>query len=129
MAFAGVWETWMGPNGEEMETAAIVTTAANRTLAPIHDRMPVMLTPDAFDPWLDCADVNEREAATLMTPARDELLDVYPVSSAVNRVANDSPALLERISSDEIEQMTRATPPASKRKLPIAQGDDQLSLF
>jgi putative SOS response-associated peptidase YedK len=48
-AFAGLWETWTGPNGEELETAAIVTTRANRTLAPIYDRMPVIVDPQAFD--------------------------------------------------------------------------------
>ena len=55
-AFAGLWETWTGPNGEELETAAIVTTRANRTLSPIHDRMPVIVPPEAFDLWLDCAE-------------------------------------------------------------------------
>ena len=53
MAFAGLWETWSGPNGEEMETAAIVTTAASRSIAHIHDRMPVIVAPEAFDFWLD----------------------------------------------------------------------------
>ena len=53
LAFAGLWETWTGPNGEELDTAAIVTTRANRTLAPIHDRMPVIVPPEAFDLWLD----------------------------------------------------------------------------
>jgi len=46
LAFAGLWETWVGPNGEELETAAIVTTQANRTLGPIHDRMPVIVPPE-----------------------------------------------------------------------------------
>ena len=55
LAFAGLWETWTGPNGEEMETAAIVTTRANRMLADIHDRMPVIVPPEAFEPWLDSA--------------------------------------------------------------------------
>ena len=63
IAFAGLWETWTGPNGEEMETAAIVTTAANRTLAPIHDRMPVIVPPDGFDLWLDCARVDAETAS------------------------------------------------------------------
>ena len=58
LAFAGLWETWIGPNGEELETAAIVTTRANRTLAPIHERMPVIVPPEAFDLWLDCAKVD-----------------------------------------------------------------------
>ena len=49
LAFAGLWETWIGPNGEEMETATIVTTRANRTLADIHERMPVIVAPDAFN--------------------------------------------------------------------------------
>src|SRR5213080_3315784 len=51
MAFAGLWESWMGPNGEELETAAIVTTGANGEIAHIHDRMPVIVAPEAFDLW------------------------------------------------------------------------------
>ena len=60
LAFAGLWETWTGPNGEEVDTAAIVTTRANRTLAALHDRMPVIVSPDAFDLWLDCTEVDAR---------------------------------------------------------------------
>ena len=61
-AFAGVWETWTGPNGEELETAAIVTTKANGTLATIHERMPVVLPEDGYDLWLNC-DESAVEAA------------------------------------------------------------------
>ena len=53
-----MWETWTGPNGEEQETAAIITTAANKTCAVIHHRMPVILDPAAYDMWLDCANVD-----------------------------------------------------------------------
>ena len=84
VAFAGCGESWMGPNGEELETAAIVTTAANRELAPLHDRMPVVLPPDAFEAWLDCRNV-DAETATRCRPARDGLLEAYEVSPAVNR--------------------------------------------
>lgn len=93
-AFAGLWETWTGPNGEEMDTAAIVTTSANRTLSAIHDRMPAIVPPQAFDLWLDCAKVDAQTAAALIAPARDELLEAYEISTAVNRVANDSEALI-----------------------------------
>ena len=96
VAFAGLWETWMGPNGEELETAAIVTTRANRTLGEIHERMPVIVPPDAFNLWLDCANVDAETALTLVSPAPDALLEVYEVSSAVNRTANDNPVLVER---------------------------------
>ncbi|HTV35659.1 MAG TPA: SOS response-associated peptidase [Xanthobacteraceae bacterium] len=93
-AFAGLWETWTGPNGEEMDTAAIVTTSANRTLSAIHDRMPVIVPPDAFDFWLDSAKVDAQTAAALIVPAREDLFEGYEISTAVNRVANDSPALI-----------------------------------
>ncbi|HYS48242.1 MAG TPA: SOS response-associated peptidase [Xanthobacteraceae bacterium] len=99
MAFAGLWETWMGPNGEEMETAAIVTTWANRTLAAIHDRMPAIVPPDAFDFWLDGAKVDADTAAALIAPARDEWLDMHEVSPAVNRAANDTPDLIEPVTA------------------------------
>jgi putative SOS response-associated peptidase YedK len=92
----------MGPNGEELETAAIVTTRANRTLGDIHDRMPVIVPPDAFNLWLDCANVDVEIAMTLVAPAPDAMLEAYEVSTAVNRTANDNPKLVDRWSpSDE----------------------------
>jgi putative SOS response-associated peptidase YedK len=97
VAFAGVWETWEGPNGEEVETAAIVTTRANKMLAPLHDRMPVIIAPDAFDLWLNCGDVDARTAEALIAPAPETLLEVWPVSTAVNRTANDNAALIEPV--------------------------------
>jgi putative SOS response-associated peptidase YedK len=95
LAFAGLWETWTGPNGEELETGTIVTTAANKTLAPIHDRMPVIVPPDGFDLWLDTANVDAKTAAALIAPAPENLLEAFEISTAVNRVANDNPKLIE----------------------------------
>jgi putative SOS response-associated peptidase YedK len=94
IAFAGLWETWMGPNGEEMDTAAIVTTRANRALAAIHERMPVVVPPDVFDFWLDGSKVDAETASTIIAPAPEQLLETYEISPAVNHVANDSPELV-----------------------------------
>jgi putative SOS response-associated peptidase YedK len=112
MAFAGLWESWMGPNGEELEAAAIVTTRANRALAAIHDRMPVIVEPDAFDFWLDSRKVDATTAAALVTPAREGVLDVYEVSPAVNRAENDTPALIEPVTAAPAR--ADAGPPAGK---------------
>src|SRR5258705_5938059 len=100
IAFAGLWESWMGPNGEEMETAAIVTTAASRSIAHIHDRMPVIVPPEAFDFWLD-PNVDGEMAASVIAPARDALIEAYELSSAVNRTANDSALLIEPLREPE----------------------------
>ena len=94
IALAGLWETWAGPHGEEVDTACIVTTAANRSLAPIHDRMPAVIAPEAFDMWLDCERVDSTMAAALIAPAPDDLFEAYEISTAVNRTANDSPDLI-----------------------------------
>ena len=112
LAFAGLWETWTGPNGEELETAAIVTTRANRTLSPIHERMPVIVPPNAFDLWLDGANVDATTAAALIQPAPDNLLEAYEISTAVNRTANDNPKLLEPVVPS---QAALAPQPAAKR--------------
>jgi putative SOS response-associated peptidase YedK len=109
-AFAGLWETWTGPNGEEMDTTAIVTTNANRTLAALHDRMPVILPPEAFDLWLDTAKVDEHTAAARLVPARDDLVEEYEVSPAVNRVANDDARLVEPLPPGAVAE---AAPPAT----------------
>jgi putative SOS response-associated peptidase YedK len=127
LAFAGLWETWTGPNGEEMETAAILTTSANTTLAPIHDRMPVVVPPHAFDLWLNCAGVDAQTAATLITSAPDDVLEAYPVSTAVNRVANNEPTLMEPASgATESGQETASKRQPQKR---AAMSDRQGSLF
>jgi putative SOS response-associated peptidase YedK len=114
LAFAGLWETWTGPNGEEIDTAAIITTTANRTLAAIHERMPVFVPPQAFDLWLDCGNVEADVAAALIAPANDALLEAYAISTAVNRVVNDSEALIAPVSAT-------AAPPAEKPALALAK--------
>jgi putative SOS response-associated peptidase YedK len=127
LAFAGLWESWMGPNGEEVETAAIVTTKANRTLEPLHDRMPVIVPPAAFDLWLNTREVDDKTAEALIAPAPDHLLEAYPVSTAVNRTANDNPRLL-----DLFDNSTRPPPPkpAPKPRAPRAKKDEgQGALF
>jgi putative SOS response-associated peptidase YedK len=123
LAFAGLWETWSGPNGEEVESAAIVTTRANRTLASIHDRMPVIIPPDSFAFWLDSANTDAQAAAALVVPARDGLLEVREVSSAVNRTANDGPELIAPVAA--------GTAAAVKPKRGAKPRDDpgQASLF
>jgi len=99
LAFAGLWETWEGPNGEEIETAAIVTTRANFVLSPIHDRMPVIVTLDGFDLWLDTATVDAATAAALFAPAPENLLEAYEISTAINRTANDDRIVLEPVTA------------------------------
>jgi putative SOS response-associated peptidase YedK len=140
MAFAGLWEVWSGPNGEEVETAAIVTTDANRTLAPLHHRMPVIVPPEAFDMWLDCRNVDAETAAALIAPAPDGLLEAWPVSMAVNKHANDDASLIAPVGEaatqaqaqtqaapHESEQATGAGSQATKPKR--HKDDDQPSLF
>src|ERR1700691_3677111 len=123
VAFAGLWETWIGPSGEEIDTAAIVTTQANRTLAAVHDRMPVVIEPQAFNLWLDCANVDATTAATLVAPAAEDLFECYEISPAVNRVANDSAQLIEPVPAvADPDAATEAHAPATELK-PKKQND------
>jgi len=125
LAFAGLWETWTGPNGEEIDTVAIVTTRANRMLSAIHERMPVIVAPEGFDLWLDCAKVDAMTAAALIVPAPEALLECYEISPAVNRVANDSAELIAPASAASTSP-TAANAPAAPAK---PKKNDQPSLF
>jgi putative SOS response-associated peptidase YedK len=126
-AFAGLWEPWMGPNGEEMETGTIITTAANRLLRPIHARMPVIVAPDAFELWLDTANVDALTAAALLAPAPEDLLEAYEISTEVNRVANDSAKLIEPVG--EAEHMEPEAEPKRAAKARRRNDSGQGSLF
>ena len=134
LAFAGLWETWTGPNGEELDTVAIITTTANRTLAAIHARMPVIVPEEAFDLWLNCAEVDAETAAALIAPAPDDLLEAYEISTAVNRVANDNPKVLERLpggTEPAVTPQPEAKPARPQRAKPekVKEDDGQGALF
>ncbi|HSS08626.1 MAG TPA: SOS response-associated peptidase [Acidimicrobiales bacterium] len=100
MAFAGLWEVWHDPDEPEAEplrSCVIITTDANSKLAPIHDRMPVVLPPDAWDTWLDTSNEDVGVIQGLLVPAPSETFEAYPVSTRVNNVANEGPELIEPI--------------------------------
>ena len=93
IAFAGLWETWPGADGSEIDTATIVTTDANARLRPIHDRMPVVLAPEDFEAWLS-RDTDLADALALLEAGARGSLSLVPVSTRVNSADNDDPALL-----------------------------------
>lgn len=98
MAIAGLWEHWLGGDGSEIDTMAIITTTANRTMRPIHNRMPVILAPEQFPLWLDMKGVSAKDAALFLQPAPDNLLEVIPVSKAVGNPKNEGPELWRPVS-------------------------------
>lgn len=108
VAFAGLLETYMSPDGAEMDTAAILTVSANTAIAPIHDRMPVVIRPEDFTRWLDCLNQEPRHVADLIVPADDDYFEAVRVSDLVNKVANTGPEL-QNPAADEAGQ---AGPPA-----------------
>lgn len=77
IALAGIWECWQSPNGSEVDTAAIITTSANATLAAIHERMPVILEPRDFDAWLSPM-TSAQDIQSLLAPLDDDALEVVP---------------------------------------------------
>ncbi len=94
VAFAGIWETWTDPQGGEIDTMAIITCPANRTLAPIHDRMPAVVPPEHFDAWLD-EKVDAKTALALIGPAPEDFFEAYEISTRVNRAENEGPELIK----------------------------------
>jgi putative SOS response-associated peptidase YedK len=126
LAFAGLWETWTGPNGEELDTAAIVTTRANKTLSAIHDRMPVIVPPDAFDLWLNTSEVDTTTATALIAPAPDSLLEAHEISTAVNRTANDNPKLLEPVVAGKLEPASAPKPATRVKRVKKDSGQGAL---
>ncbi|MFL6835693.1 MAG: SOS response-associated peptidase [Bradyrhizobium sp.] len=132
VGFAGLAETWMGPNGEEIDTVAIVTAPASADLKILHHRVPVTIAPDAFERWLDCRAHDAEAVMPLLTgPAQGEFA-WHEISTRVNRVANDDAQLILPITAEEREaEEPKAAKKAGPRKAsPAASEDDgQGSLF
>jgi len=93
--FAGLWERWSGEGGEAVESCTIVTTSANETIAPIHDRMPVILERGDHAAWLDPAVGDPGRLLPLLRPLDPAAVRAFPVSLLVNNPANDVAACRE----------------------------------
>jgi putative SOS response-associated peptidase YedK len=100
-AFAGLWDRWHDPQGREVESCTIITTTANALIRPFHHRMPVILPPENYDPWLDVTATDPDRILALLQPVAAEEFTAYPVSPLVNNPANDSPRCIEPLPSTE----------------------------
>ena len=89
-AFAGLWSVWRDPDGNAIPSCAIITTAANDLLRPIHERMPVILPRDMEEFWLDAL-------TSVLAPYSSDEMETYEVSSLVNSVGNDGPGVVARV--------------------------------
>ena len=93
LALGGLWDRWKSPEGELVETCTILTVPPNRALAPIHDRMPVLIAPADYERWIS-EETPLAEARALCAPAGDEELRAFRVSFAVNSSENDEEAVV-----------------------------------
>lgn len=94
-AFAGLWETWKAPDGEVVRSCTIVTTTPNQFVAPVHNRMPVLLPQEAEALWLDPMTEDARVLTPLLIPSPSELMDSYVVSGVVNSPKNSGPECIQ----------------------------------
>lgn len=92
--FAGLWESWLAPDGAALETCTVITTEPNELMRPIHHRMPVLLAPDEFAAWLDPRLTEPTQLAPLLRPPPATGMKATAVSRHVSNVRHDDPACL-----------------------------------
>ncbi len=96
-AFAGLWESWHSPQGDNILSCTIITTQPNDFMANIHNRMPVILPREVYARWLDPAEQKSEQLQTLLTPYPAEEMTAYPVSTVVNNPRNDVAQCVEPV--------------------------------
>lgn len=89
-AFAGLWEEWQSSEGELLQSCTLLTTTANEVLAPVHERMPVILPADTYETWLDPHNQNTAQLQDFLHPYPAERMIGFPVSSWVNNPSHDT---------------------------------------
>jgi putative SOS response-associated peptidase YedK len=121
--FAGLFERWLSPDGQPLDTCTILTTSANALIGQLHDRMPVIVAPEDYERWLDPDDASPDE---LVKPFDGERMTYYPVSTKVNSVRNDDPTCIERMPGGEtlLPLEERAIEQAANEEAPGADAKD-----
>lgn len=93
--FAGLWERWKRGPRDAIESCTILTTRPNEVVEPLHDRMPVIVSPEDYDRWLNPRSADLEELEAILQPCPADEITAYPVSRLVNDPANDSPACID----------------------------------
>ena len=96
IAFAGLYDVWQRPDGEDLYTFTIITTAADPFMARLHNRMPVVMERDLEDDWLDTEITSASDVRSILERSAGVTLDAYPVSRMVNKPSLDSEVLIQR---------------------------------
>ena len=96
-AFAGLWENWNSPDGSQILSTTIITTNPNQLIAPIHNRMPVIIPKDSYQTWLTTSEIKPEEMNPLLCPYDHTLMDAYQVSKLVNSPKNETPDCIRPI--------------------------------
>jgi putative SOS response-associated peptidase YedK len=97
MGLAAIYENWLGADGSEIETMAILTTGANAAMSALHDRMPVIIAPEHFDLWLDCRPGTTTDIVHLLAPPPEDLHEIIEVSRKLNNSRNEGPEVQEPV--------------------------------
>jgi putative SOS response-associated peptidase YedK len=105
LALAGLWERWEYPGGRVIESCSVLTTAANAHMRRIHHRMPVLLPPQAQEPWLTTPADRAAGLQDLLRPAPEDALQSWPVSSRVNRSDAEGEDLVAPLHDDPPAQL------------------------
>jgi putative SOS response-associated peptidase YedK len=96
VAFAGLYDMWTSPEGEEIVTFTIITKDADPVVAAVHSRMPVILAREAEEAWLDPHLTRTEDVLALLAEPPSDELEAYPVSRRVNAARDDDPSLVQR---------------------------------
>ncbi|MEP6356507.1 MAG: SOS response-associated peptidase [Hyphomicrobiales bacterium] len=124
VGYAGIFETYASANGSEIDTACFLTTAASADIAAIHHRMPVLVSPEKAEMWLDCTNYSAKDVGAFYDNAQTGLYDIRPISDRVNSARFDEPSLQNAIDLKKKDEITKEENAPEKN-----EPSPQLSLF
>ena len=121
-AFAGLYETWHAPTGEEVTTCTIITTGPNELMAPIHTRMPAILLREGVQAWLDGAPRSAEELQGMLVPLEAEKMQLRAVGKEVNRAGAEGASLIEPVTDVPVAVVEKAQAKRGRKEKNTGQG-------
>lgn len=133
IAFGALMESWVSGDGSQMDTAAILTTASNHALSPIHDRLPLVIRQEDYQEWLDCKRNRGKDVQHLLKPVQDDFFEAIPVSDKINNARYFGTDVHEPAEEHSAQEPAQPAKPTRSKKSTNTKktddNDDQFSMF